>query len=89
MRETNFNTYRVLRANEMPEIDVLLVASDALPGGIGELAVGPVAPAICNAIFAATGKRLRALPIAAHQLVRALRAACWPSDDVTAGNDRR
>ena len=59
MRETNFNTYRLLRANEMPEVEVVLVSSDATPGGIGELAVGPVAPALCNALFAATGKRLR------------------------------
>jgi isoquinoline 1-oxidoreductase subunit beta len=68
VRETNFNTYRLLRSNELPQIDVLLVPGDAVPGGIGELAVGPVAPAICNAIFAATGKRLRSLPIAAHKL---------------------
>jgi isoquinoline 1-oxidoreductase beta subunit len=63
VRETNFHTYRVLRSNEMPELDVLLVPSEAAPGGIGEAAVPPVAPAICNAIFAATGKRLRRLPI--------------------------
>ena len=55
VRETNFNTYRVLRSNEMPELDVHLIPSEAAPGGIGELAVGPVAPAICNALFAATG----------------------------------
>jgi isoquinoline 1-oxidoreductase beta subunit len=65
VRETNFNTYRLLRANEMPEIDVLLVSSDVTPGGIGELAVGPVAPAICNALYAATGKRVRTLPLSA------------------------
>jgi len=69
VRETNFNTYRLLRANEMPEIDVLLVASDALPGGIGELAVGPVAPAICNALYTAAGKRVRSLPLSVHGLV--------------------
>jgi isoquinoline 1-oxidoreductase beta subunit len=67
-RETNFNTYRVLRCNEMPEIDVHLIPSEAAPGGIGEVAVPPVAPAVCNAIFAATAKRLRRLPIAAHSL---------------------
>jgi isoquinoline 1-oxidoreductase subunit beta len=68
VRQTNFNTYRVLRSNELPELDVHLVPSDAAPGGIGEPAVALVAPAICNAIFAATGKRLRSLPIAAHAL---------------------
>lgn len=67
-RETNFNTYRVLRSNEMPEIAVHLIPSEAAPGGIGEVAVPPVAPAVCNAIFAATAKRLRRLPIAAHSL---------------------
>jgi isoquinoline 1-oxidoreductase beta subunit len=64
VRQTNFNSYRLLRGNEMPEVSVHLVESDAAPGGIGEAAVPPVAPAICNAIFAATGKRLRVLPIA-------------------------
>jgi isoquinoline 1-oxidoreductase beta subunit len=68
VQQSNFNSYRVLRANEMPELDVHLVESDAAPGGIGEPAVPPVAPAICNAIFAATGKRLRALPIAGQSL---------------------
>jgi isoquinoline 1-oxidoreductase subunit beta len=69
VRETNFNTYRLLRANEMPETDVLLVTSDAPPGGIGELAVGPVAPAICNALYTATGTRVRSLPLSVHGLV--------------------
>jgi len=68
VRETNFNTYRLLRANEMPDVDVLLVPSELTPGGIGELAVGPVAPAICNALYAATGKRVRSLPLSAHGL---------------------
>jgi isoquinoline 1-oxidoreductase subunit beta len=68
VREANFNTYRLLRANELPQLDVLLVSGDAPPGGIGELGVGPVSPALCNAIFAATGRRLRRLPIAAHKL---------------------
>jgi isoquinoline 1-oxidoreductase beta subunit len=68
VRETNFNTYRLLRANEMPEVEVVLVSSDVTPGGIGELAVGPVAPAICNALYAATGKRVRSLPLSAHGL---------------------
>ncbi len=63
--QRNFNDYRVLRLNELPEIDVHIVPSGAAPGGIGETGVPPVAPAVCNAVFAATGKRVRALPVAA------------------------
>jgi isoquinoline 1-oxidoreductase subunit beta len=69
VQQTNFNSYRLLRANEMPVIDVHLVDSDAAPGGIGEPGVAPVAPALCNAIFRATGRRLRSLPIAGQRLV--------------------
>jgi isoquinoline 1-oxidoreductase subunit beta len=68
VQQGNFNDYRVLRLNEMPELDVHLLPSDGVPGGIGETGVPPVAPALCNAIFAATGKRLRTLPISAHKL---------------------
>ena len=67
-QQQNFHEYRVLRLHETPEIDIHLVPSDAAPGGIGETGVPPVAPAVCNAIFAATGKRLRSLPISAHGL---------------------
>ena len=63
VQQSNFNNYRMLRNNEMPELDVHLVDSGEAPGGIGEAAVPLVAPAVCNAIFAATGKRLRTLPI--------------------------
>jgi isoquinoline 1-oxidoreductase beta subunit len=66
--QSNFNDYRVLRLSEAPPIEVHIVPSDAKPGGIGETGVPPVAPAVCNAIFAATGKRLRSLPINAHRL---------------------
>ena len=68
VQQTNFNNYRVLRNNEMPELDVHLVDSDEAPGGIGEAAVPLVAPALCNAIFAATGQRLRTLPIGTEKL---------------------
>ena len=69
VQQTNFNNYRLLRGNEMPELDVHLVQSDEAPGGIGEAAVPLVAPALCNAIFAATGRRLRSLPIGVQKLL--------------------
>jgi isoquinoline 1-oxidoreductase subunit beta len=71
VQQGNFNTYRVLRANEMPVIEVHLLASDEPPGGIGEPSVALVAPAVCNAICAANGTRLRALPIGTQPLMRA------------------
>ena len=65
VQQTNFNNYRVLRGNELPALDIELLDSEETPGGIGEAAVALVAPAICNAYFGATGKRLRRLPILA------------------------
>jgi isoquinoline 1-oxidoreductase beta subunit len=61
--QANFDTYPLLRMPEMPAIEVYLIPSTASPGGAGEAGVPPVAPAVCNAIFAATGVRLRRLPI--------------------------
>ncbi len=69
VQQTNFDGYRVLRANEAPQIEVVLMQSEEPPGGIGEPSVALVAPAVCNAIFAATGKRVRALPIAAQKIL--------------------
>lgn len=66
VQQSNFSDYRVLRLNELPELKVHIIPSTAAPGGIGETGVPPVAPAICNAIFAATGKRLRSLPVGAQ-----------------------
>ena len=63
VQQTNFDGYRVLRANQMPQIVVELLPSDEPPGGIGEVAVPLVAPAVCNAWFAATGERVRSLPL--------------------------
>jgi len=68
VRQNNFNDYKVLRFDEMPEIEVHVVASPGEPTGAGEFAVPPVAPALCNAIFAATGKRVRRLPIRPEDL---------------------
>ncbi len=66
--QTNFNNYPVLRLNEMPVVEVHIVSSEEKPTGAGELSVPPVAPALCNAIFAATGKRIRRLPIRPEDL---------------------
>ncbi len=60
---TNFNNHRVLRLDEMPQVDVEIVTSGESLGGIGEPGVPPVAPAIANAYFSATGRRIRILPI--------------------------
>ena len=62
--QSNFNTYRLLRMAETPQIEVYLPASGGPKwGGIGEPSVPPLAPAVCNAIFAATGIRVRSLPL--------------------------
>ena len=62
--EQNFDSYRLMRMNEAPTIEIHLLDSSEKPGGMGEPAVALVAPAVCNAIYAATRKRIRALPIA-------------------------
>ncbi len=61
--QSNFHDLPVLRINESPDIAAYIVPSMEKPGGIGEVAVPPVAPAVANALFAATGKRLRDLPL--------------------------
>jgi isoquinoline 1-oxidoreductase beta subunit len=64
VEQTNFGDYRVLRINETPQIDVVLVKSLDGPGGIGEPGTSCVMPALTNAIYAASGKRIRKLPVA-------------------------
>ena len=67
--EGNFDTYRMVRLAEAPKIDVHLVPSGGkIWGGAGEPATPPIAAAVANAIFAATGKRIRTLPIIDHDL---------------------
>jgi isoquinoline 1-oxidoreductase subunit beta len=64
VQQTNFGDYRIMRINEAPKIEVHIVNSSDAPGGIGEPGTSAVAPALTNAIFAATGKRIRKLPVA-------------------------
>ncbi|MEP6689181.1 MAG: xanthine dehydrogenase family protein molybdopterin-binding subunit [Gemmatimonadales bacterium] len=64
VEQSNFNNYRVLRINEAPAIEVHLVRNFEKPGGIGEPSTAATAPALANAVFAATGKRIRQLPLA-------------------------
>ena len=63
VEQTNFDTYQMLRINEAPAIEVHIVESSEPPGGMGECGTSAVVPAMANAIFAATGKRLRKMPI--------------------------
>jgi len=62
VEQDNFNSYRVLRINEMPRVEVYIVPSSEPPTGVGEPGVAPLGPAVANAIFAATGKRIHVLP---------------------------
>lgn len=63
VQQSNFDTYRMLRIEHMPEVEVHIVPSRESPGGMGEPGTPPIAPAVANAVFAATGKRVRRLPI--------------------------
>src|ERR1044072_4615335 len=63
LKQSNFHDYRMLRMNEMPAIEVYIVPSTEQMGGAGEPGVPPIAPALANAVFAATGKRIRKLPV--------------------------
>lgn len=70
VEQSNFDTYRVLRLDEAPKIEVHIVQSGDAPGGMGEPGTSAIVPAIANAIFAATGKRLRKMPIDSELLKR-------------------
>ena len=63
IRESNFHDYPILRMNEAPEVEVITVDSDEPPTGVGEPGLPPIAPAVANAVYAATGQRLHALPL--------------------------
>jgi isoquinoline 1-oxidoreductase beta subunit len=69
VQQANFDKYDVVRLDEMPQIEVHIVPSTEAPGGIGEAGTPGIAPAIANAVFAATGRRVRKLPIRSADLV--------------------
>ncbi len=68
VEQANFDTYQMLRINEAPAIEVYIVQSSEPPGGMGEPGTSAIVPAVANAIFAATGKRLRKMPVDAAAL---------------------
>ena len=69
--QSNFHDYRMMRLREMPDVEVVLAPSGGFWGGVGEPGQASIAPAVCNAIFAATGKRVRSLPLKNHGLTLA------------------
>jgi isoquinoline 1-oxidoreductase beta subunit len=68
IEQKNFDTYNVMRIDEMPQVDVVLMPSGEFWGGVGEPTIAVAAPAVLNAIFAATGKRIRSFPLMHHDL---------------------
>jgi isoquinoline 1-oxidoreductase beta subunit len=69
VRQSNFHNHRIVRMPDAPiEVDTHIVPSEALPGGVGEVGVPAFAAALCNAVFSATGKRVRKLPLRGHDL---------------------
>jgi isoquinoline 1-oxidoreductase beta subunit len=71
MQQANFDTYPVLKLDEMPKVETITMPSGGFWGGVGEPTIAVAAPAVLNAIFAATGKRIRDLPLKNHSLKRA------------------
>jgi isoquinoline 1-oxidoreductase subunit beta len=70
--QSNFHDYPMLRIGGTPKVETVMVPSGDFWGGVGEPSVPPLAPAVCNAIFAATGKRIRLLPLQNHDLSKAI-----------------
>jgi len=69
--ETNFDTYPVMRIADMPKVDTIIAPSGGFWGGVGEPTIAVAGPAVLNAIFAATGKRVRSLPLRLTDLAHA------------------
>jgi isoquinoline 1-oxidoreductase beta subunit len=72
VEQGNFDTYPLLSMQESPVIEVHIIASNEAPGGVGEPGVPPIAPAVANALYAATGARLRSLPMTPDKIKSAL-----------------
>jgi isoquinoline 1-oxidoreductase beta subunit len=72
VEQTNFDTYQMLRINEAPAIEVYIVENSEPPGGMGECGTSAIVPAVANAVFAATGKRLRKMPVDTTALKQSL-----------------
>ncbi|MGB9080775.1 MAG: xanthine dehydrogenase family protein molybdopterin-binding subunit, partial [Desulfuromonadaceae bacterium] len=72
VEQGNFNDYPLVRMEAMPKVEVHIIDSNEPPGGVGEPGVPPVAPAVANALFAATGARLRSLPMTADKIKAAV-----------------
>jgi isoquinoline 1-oxidoreductase beta subunit len=73
VKSTNFNDYHIIRMSEIPEIEVHIVKSNEAIGGIGEVGVPPAAPAVANAVFNATGARVRRLPFTPERVLAAIK----------------
>jgi isoquinoline 1-oxidoreductase subunit beta len=71
IEQTNFDSYNVIRMDEMPKVESVIMPSGDFWGGVGEPTIAVAAPAVLNAIFAATGKRIRTLPVMNHDLRKA------------------
>jgi len=71
VQQANFDSYPVLRMSQMPKVDVIIVKNVETPGGIGEPVTALVGPAVANAIFALTGKRVRRMPFSADNIAAA------------------
>jgi isoquinoline 1-oxidoreductase beta subunit len=84
IEQSNFHDYRNLRMNEIPQVEVYCIQNTETPGGLGEVGTAIAAPALNNAVFAATGVRLRSLPIDRSLLVRDKKALEQTADAVTA-----
>ena len=72
VEQSNFDDYEMLRMADVPKVETVMAPSHDFWGGVGEPPVPPLAPALCNAIFAATGKRIRSLPIKNQDLTKAI-----------------